>query len=163
MKTPYELLTGHEPNVKYFRVFGCKCFFLNKKDRLAKFQSKIIEGIFVGYASNSHAYRVYNKSTRCVVETWDVEFDEFNCYHGEQVDLSDVGNNEYSSQDILVMGIGYLVPITQVPRDDEVGDRLSVPPPQAPPLLLKIQLLVMRPLSKNKNKTLLNPMWLHNH
>ena len=46
-KTPYELLTGCKPNVKYFRVFGCKCFFLNKKDRLAKLQSKTIEGIFV--------------------------------------------------------------------------------------------------------------------
>src|ERR1043165_5654599 len=29
-KTPYELLTGMRPNVKYFRVFGCKCFILNK-------------------------------------------------------------------------------------------------------------------------------------
>jgi len=133
MKTPYELLTGHKPNVKYFRVFGCKCFILNKKDRLAKFQSKTIEGIFVGYASNSHAYRVYNKSTGCVVETCDVVFDEFNGSHGEQVDLSDVGDNEDSSQDILAMGIGDLVPIAQVPRDNEVGDEPSGPPPQAPP------------------------------
>src|SRR4051812_2515433 len=31
------------------------------------------------------------------------------------------------------MGIGDLVPIAQVPRDDEVGDGPSVPPPQAPP------------------------------
>ena len=36
-KTPYELMTGKKPNVKYFRVFGCKCFILNKKTRLAKF------------------------------------------------------------------------------------------------------------------------------
>ncbi len=56
-KTPYELLTGSKPNVKYFRVFGCKCFILNKKSRLAKFEPKTYEGIFVGYASNSHAYR----------------------------------------------------------------------------------------------------------
>src|SRR4051812_45433611 len=133
MKTPYELLTGHKLNVKYFRVFSCKCFFLNKKDRLAKFQSKTIEGIFVGYASNSHAYRVYNKSTGCVVETCDVVFDEFNGSHGEQVDLSDVGDNEDSSQDILVMGIGDLVPGAQVPRNDEVGYGPNGPPPQAPP------------------------------
>src|SRR4051812_7642602 len=31
-KTSYELLTGKKPNVKYFRVFGCKCFILNKKN-----------------------------------------------------------------------------------------------------------------------------------
>ena len=24
-KTPYEILTGNKPNLKYFRVFGCKC------------------------------------------------------------------------------------------------------------------------------------------
>src|SRR3954463_3976393 len=133
MKTPYELLTGHKPNVKYFRVFGCKCFILNKKDRLTKFQYKTIEVIFVGYASNSHAYRVYNKSTGCVVETCDVVFDEFNGSHQEQVDLSYVGNNGDSSQDILAMGIGDLVPIAQVPRDDEVGDEPRGSPPQATP------------------------------
>ena len=55
-KTPYELLIGKKPNVKYFRVFDCKCFIINKKTRLAKFEGKTYEGIFVGYASNSHAY-----------------------------------------------------------------------------------------------------------
>ena len=40
-----------------------------------------------------------------------MDFDEFNGSHGEQVDLSDVGDNEDSSQDILVMGIGVLVPL----------------------------------------------------
>src|SRR3954469_15737685 len=52
---------------------------------------------------------------------------------GSKLILSDVGNNEDSSQDILAMGIGDLVPIAQVPRDDEVGDGPSVPPTQAPP------------------------------
>ena len=65
-KTPYEILTGKKPNVKYFRVFGCKCFILKKGVRLSKFESKAIQGIFVGYASNSHAYRVYNKSSGLV-------------------------------------------------------------------------------------------------
>ena len=37
-------------------------------------------------------------------------FDEFNGSHGEQVDLSDVGD-EYSSQDILNMGVGALLPM----------------------------------------------------
>jgi transposase InsO family protein len=30
-KTSYELLTGKKPNVSYFRVFGSKCFILNKR------------------------------------------------------------------------------------------------------------------------------------
>src|SRR3954469_22956702 len=140
---PYELLTGHKPNVKYFRVFGCKCFILNKKDRLAKFQSKTIEGIFVGYASNSHAYMVYNKSTGCVVETCDVEFDEFNGSHGEQVDLSDVGHNEDSSQDIWSWALEILCPLLKsLEMMSLVMDQVFHHHKHLL-LLLKIQLLMM--------------------
>ena len=39
-KTPYELLTGNKPNVKYFPVFGCKCFILNKRERLGNSNPK---------------------------------------------------------------------------------------------------------------------------
>ena len=77
-KTPYEILTGNKPNLKYFRVFGCKCFILKKGARLAKFDSRAQEGIFVGYATNSHAYRVLNKSTGLIKETCNMEFDENN-------------------------------------------------------------------------------------
>jgi transposase InsO family protein len=56
-KTSYELLTGNKPKVSYFRVFGCKCFILNKKPRSSKFAPKIDEGFFLGYGPNKHAYR----------------------------------------------------------------------------------------------------------
>ena len=48
-------------------------------------------------------------------------FDEFNGSHGEQVDLSDVGEED-SSQDILTMGVGALLPMEQEPHDDEEED-----------------------------------------
>ena len=51
-KTPYEILTGNKPNVSYFHVFGCKCFYLIKGVRLSKFQAKTLEGIFVGMVPN---------------------------------------------------------------------------------------------------------------
>ena len=41
-KTPYEILTGNKPNISYFKVFGCKCFYLIKGVRLSKFDSKEI-------------------------------------------------------------------------------------------------------------------------
>ncbi|KAK1620384.1 hypothetical protein QYE76_025901, partial [Lolium multiflorum] len=75
-KTPYEILTGNKPNVSYFKVFGCKCYILVKDTRLSKFDSRAQEGIFVGYATDSHAYRVFNKSSGRVVESCDVTFDE---------------------------------------------------------------------------------------
>jgi hypothetical protein len=75
-KTAYELLTGKKPNMSYFRVFGCKCFILNKKLKSSKFAPKVDEGIFLGYASNAHGYRVLNKTTSCVDVTCDVMFNE---------------------------------------------------------------------------------------
>ena len=108
-KTPYELLIGRKPNVKYFRVFSCKCFILNKKSWLAKFEPRTYEGIFVGYASNSHAYRVLNKSTGCIEETVNVEFDEDNGSRVEKIVPSVVGD-EAPSQAIRTMGIGHILP-----------------------------------------------------
>jgi hypothetical protein len=77
-KTPYELLTKDKPNISYFRVFGSKCFILNKKNRLSKSTPKCDEGFLLGYGSNSHTYRVFNKTTGCVEESCDVQFDETN-------------------------------------------------------------------------------------
>ena len=47
-KTPYELWKNKKPNISYFKVFGCKCFILNTKDNLGKFDAKLDVGIFLG-------------------------------------------------------------------------------------------------------------------
>ncbi|GJU29197.1 retrovirus-related pol polyprotein from transposon TNT 1-94 [Tanacetum coccineum] len=49
-KTPYEILRGRKPTLDYFRVFGSKCFILNTKDYLTKFDPKSYEGVFLGYS-----------------------------------------------------------------------------------------------------------------
>jgi transposase InsO family protein len=49
-KTAYELLTSNKPKVDYFRVFGCKCFILNKKVKSSKFAPRVDEGFLLGYA-----------------------------------------------------------------------------------------------------------------
>ena len=58
--------------VKYFQVFGSKCFILNDRENLGKFDAKSDEGIFLGYSTNSRAYRVYNKRTKTVMESINV-------------------------------------------------------------------------------------------
>ncbi|GJT61969.1 retrovirus-related pol polyprotein from transposon TNT 1-94 [Tanacetum coccineum] len=75
-KTPYELLRGRKPTLDYFRVFGSKCFILNTKDYLTKFDPKSYEGVFLGYSQNSKAYIILNKHTRNVEESLNVTFDE---------------------------------------------------------------------------------------
>ncbi|GJR71670.1 zf-CCHC domain-containing protein [Tanacetum coccineum] len=75
-KTPYELLRGRKPMLDYFRVFGRKCFILNTKDYLTKFDPKSYEGVFLGYSQNSKAYIILNKHTRKFEESLNVTFDE---------------------------------------------------------------------------------------
>ena len=62
--------------MKYFRVFGSKCFILNDRENLGKFDAKSDEGIFLGYSTSSRAYRVYNKRTKTVMESINVEIDD---------------------------------------------------------------------------------------
>ena len=59
-------------------MFGCKCFILNTKDNLGKFDPKSNVGIFLGYSNSSKTYRVYNKNTLVVEESMHVSFYESN-------------------------------------------------------------------------------------
>src|SRR4051812_4017211 len=131
-KTPYEIITRKKPNIKYFRVFGCKCFILKKGARLSKFESKKNEGIFVGYASNSHAYRVYNKSSGLVEESSNVEFDEYNGSQVGKSDLNDVGD-EITPQAIRRMGVGHFLPVEEplvVEGEGQCSTHVEPSPPQ---------------------------------
>ncbi|WVZ54512.1 hypothetical protein U9M48_005298 [Paspalum notatum var. saurae] len=75
-KTSYELRFGKQPSVKHLRAFGCRCFVLKKAGHLDKFESRCLDGIFLGYASNSRAFRVWILEAKQVVETCEVSFDE---------------------------------------------------------------------------------------
>ena len=76
-KTPYELWRGRTPNIAFFKIFGCKCYILyNGKEHRSKFAPKADEGIFVGYAKHSKAFRVFNRNSLKIVESVHVTFDE---------------------------------------------------------------------------------------
>ena len=62
--------------MKYFRVFGSKCFILNDRENLGKFDAKSNEGIFLRYSVTSRAYRVYNKRTKTAIESINVVIDD---------------------------------------------------------------------------------------
>ncbi|GKD21001.1 retrovirus-related pol polyprotein from transposon TNT 1-94, partial [Tanacetum coccineum] len=58
------------------RPFGCPVTILNTINHLGKFDGKVDEGFFVGYSSNSKAFRVFNSRTRIVEENLHVQFSE---------------------------------------------------------------------------------------
>ncbi|KAK1379914.1 hypothetical protein POM88_026658 [Heracleum sosnowskyi] len=75
MKTPYEIMNNKKPTVKYFHVFGAKCFVLiDDNVKRGKFEAKAQEAIFVGYSRRS--YRVYLVGSHTVKESVNVTFDD---------------------------------------------------------------------------------------
>ena len=73
---PFELWYGYLPNVKYFKVFGSKCYII-KDFKNGKLDAKSEIGIFLGYSTRSKAYKCLNTNTNKVVESANVKFDEY--------------------------------------------------------------------------------------
>nr|GEW06959.1 retrovirus-related Pol polyprotein from transposon TNT 1-94 [Tanacetum cinerariifolium] len=73
-KTPYELLIGRSPNIKFMKLFGCPVTILNTLDHLGKFKGKADERFLVGYSINSKAFRVFNSRTMRVEENLHIKF-----------------------------------------------------------------------------------------
>ena len=74
--------------------FGCRCFVL-KEGNLDKFESQSSDGIFIGYASHSRAYRVLIIDTNIVRETCEVTFDETALCNSSVFEV--VGDDELTS------------------------------------------------------------------
>nr|GEW62668.1 uncharacterized mitochondrial protein AtMg00810-like [Tanacetum cinerariifolium] len=68
-KTPYELLLGRTPSIRFMRPFGCPVTILNTLDPLGKFDEKANEGFLVGYFVSSKAFRVFNRTVRKEAKT----------------------------------------------------------------------------------------------
>ena len=96
--TLYELWKGRKPTVKYFNVFGSKCYILSDRDYRRKMDPKSDEGIFLGYSTNSRAYRVFNSKTETVMESINVVINDVPKEKALDVD-ADVGNKcTYSAE-----------------------------------------------------------------
>ncbi|GKE61496.1 putative ribonuclease H-like domain-containing protein [Tanacetum coccineum] len=74
--TPYKLFLGIKPALSFMRPFGCPVTILNTIDHLGKFYKKADKGFFVGYSTNSKAFKVFNNRTRILEENLHVEFSE---------------------------------------------------------------------------------------
>ncbi|GJZ10040.1 putative ribonuclease H-like domain-containing protein [Tanacetum coccineum] len=100
-KTPYELFLGRKPALSFMRPFGCPVTILNTIDHLGKFDGKADEGFFVGYSTNSKAFRVFNSRTRIVEENLHVKFSE------ETPNIAGNGPNWLFNIDALTKSMNY--------------------------------------------------------
>jgi hypothetical protein len=101
---------------------------LVKKGIHSKFAPKAIEGVLLGYDSNTKVYRVFNKSSGLVEVSSDVVFDETNGSPREQVDLDDVDEDEIPTAAMRTMAIGDVRPQEQQEQDQPSSFTLVHPP-----------------------------------
>ena len=92
-QTPHELWYGKTPIVKYFKVFGSKCYIKRTNEKLGKFETRADEGILLGYSSRSKGYKCYNKRLGKIIESIDVVVDE-TCKNPKQIKTEGYDNEE---------------------------------------------------------------------
>ena len=63
--------------MKHLYIFGSPCHILNDGEPRRKFNAKRDESVFLGYYTNSRAYRVYNKITKAVIESTNVQVNDY--------------------------------------------------------------------------------------
>ncbi|GKB48954.1 putative ribonuclease H-like domain-containing protein [Tanacetum coccineum] len=83
------------------RPFRCPVTILNTLDHLGKFDGKADEEFFIGYSTNSKAYRVFNSRTRIVEENLNVKFSE------ETPNIAGNGPNWLFDIDSLTISMNY--------------------------------------------------------
>jgi len=74
-KISYEIWFGRKDTIKYFKLFGSKCYIMRIENNIGKFDDRSNEGIFIGHSSKSNACRCYNRRLGKIVESVDVKVD----------------------------------------------------------------------------------------
>nr|GFB70344.1 integrase, catalytic region, zinc finger, CCHC-type, peptidase aspartic, catalytic [Tanacetum cinerariifolium] len=78
------LIQGRKPDISYLHVFWALCYPKNDRKDISNLSAKGDIGFFIGYSTNSVAYRVYNRRTKKIIETMNVTFDELSAMAFEQ-------------------------------------------------------------------------------
>ena len=74
--TPEEAWSGHKPDLRHLRVFGCRAFAKTPDPHRKKWDAKSQELIFVGYCEETKGYRLVHPVTKKLTRSRDVVFFE---------------------------------------------------------------------------------------
>ena len=97
-KTPYEALTGKQPNLSNMHVFGSTCYAFVQNAK--KLDDRSRKGVFVGYDKDSPAYLVYHPETNKVEKLRCVKF--FDNFKTEP----EASNDDHDEKYIYAVKIG---------------------------------------------------------
>ena len=88
--------------MKYFKVFGSKCYIKKLDEKLGKFDARSDEGIFLGYASTKKAYKCYNIILHKIVESADVIVDDLKTKKVKKQKTTLVNEDEEDEESVSV-------------------------------------------------------------
>lgn len=71
---PNEMYNNKKCNMKLFRVFGCRAMVWKPEQKRKKLDAKSFECIYLRYADDAKAYRLYDMNTKKIVISRDVIF-----------------------------------------------------------------------------------------
>ena len=74
--SPYEIWKRRKPNIGYLKVYECLAYYKNLDPKRTKLDPRGIKSAFVGYASNSKAFKLLDLEFNVILESRDVEFFE---------------------------------------------------------------------------------------
>nr|GEY40971.1 hypothetical protein [Tanacetum cinerariifolium] len=81
------LINKRKPNIKFFCVFGCRCYLLNDYEDVGKLKAKGDIGVFIGYSKESAAFKIYDKQTCKIHESVNANFNEISEMASKQFSL----------------------------------------------------------------------------
>lgn len=76
LQVPYEVYKGVKPNIKHVRVFGCVVYAKTESQHLRKLDDRSRTLVHLGTEPGSKAYRLLCPTSRRIVVSRDVVFDE---------------------------------------------------------------------------------------
>ena len=85
-QTPYECMRGKKPSVSHIRVFRCMAYAKIDSGHLRKLDDRSQALVHLGLEPGSKAYRLYNPTSRQIVVSRDVIFDEKACWNWKGAD-----------------------------------------------------------------------------
>lgn len=105
-QTPFEAWTGIKPRVSHLKVFGCISYALVDSNKRSKLDSKSEKCIFVGYSTQSKAYRLYNPISCKVITSRNVEFDEASRWNWDKSEETSAAGIPLVMEDIPNSAVG---------------------------------------------------------
>ncbi|KAM0960567.1 hypothetical protein ACFX2C_025595 [Malus domestica] len=95
-KSPYEVLKDRQINLSHLGVFGCTYFVHIQAPNHDKLDPRVAKCVYLGYSSTQKGYKCYNPTTRKIVVSRDMKFEETMPYFTQPLNYSREGENLFN-------------------------------------------------------------------